>query len=202
MRLLRAPAMAVALTMLLAAGCLTNREPLHLSTYIISPDPPVDVMGETGGPALAMRAFEPVRIYSTTRMVYRKGEYEVDVRKDGEWAEMPSDAVHRALHDALTRSRVFSDVGPALNVKASGLVLTGQLRRFDEDRSQSPPQAVVEIRLDLRSDGDGRLLWTGVAAARAPVEGPHPSDLAAAMTRAVESAVADAVTHIAQAVMK
>lgn len=180
-------------------GCLSAVPYEPVQRYSIVPDTDVEARAPQAG-SIAVRPLSPAQPY-TTSMVYRPDEFTVAYRPVDEWAESPRDAVTRALLDALASTNYFSDVGTASNVPLPDYILTGQLRRFDEMRTTSPPHALCEIRIEVRENRrPARSILTQSYRESVPLEDPSGAALAEAMTRAVSVIVSNAAEDVVEAV--
>ena len=101
------------------------------------------------------------------------------------WAEEPGVAVTRAIRDAIAQTGRFADVGDAAEMARPEYTLTGELRKFHEDRAATPPVAVVEVRLELRESLGAKQLWAQTLTASVPLTGARPADFANAVSAAV-----------------
>lgn len=144
---------------------------------------------------LAIRPLEAAQPYKL-KIVYRESDYVLGNYPDVEWAELPRDVVTRALQDALSSSGRFRDVGLAGNLGVPDLILTGQLRRFEEVRAPEGAVALCEVRLELREAIGGKGRWTATLSAKEPLQAADLPSLAAAMSRAVEKVVQESVVAI------
>lgn len=178
---------------LVLAGCVTTSY-TPTQRYLIVPEIKT-AQAEPSGKSLGFRPLEPGQPYKQG-IVYRETPYEIGYYADAEWAEMPRDVVTRALSDALAVSGRFSDVGDASNMRLPDLVLTGQLRKFDEVRMTEPWTAVCEVRIEVRSGSSENAVWAATLSASEPLASHEPGALAAAMSRAVSRIVEDAVAGI------
>jgi ABC-type uncharacterized transport system auxiliary subunit len=150
--------------------------------------------------ALGVRQLDYARVYKE-RIVYRESPHEVKIYEHDEWTELPRDAVTRAVQDALAQTQRFRDVGDALDMRTPDLTLTGELRAFEEVRTEDPPYAYVEIRLSLRRTlglRDHRALWSDVLSASVPLARDEVAGVAEAMSQAVAQVAADAATAMAE----
>ncbi len=178
------------------AGCLGARSYTPTMDYVVEPAVDVSVADATTK-TLGVRPLTPARPYTKPAMHYREegqvlGRYDYD-----EWAELPGVVVTRALMSALVATGRFADVGPAIDVAAPDLILTGQLLRFDEVRTSAPAVALCEIRIEVRNTKDRSVVWADTVSASAPLEEEGPSALAKAMSKAVGQAISRAVAEIA-----
>ena len=182
----------------LAAGCLVGRSYTPIIRYAVDPGVAVE-HAESTSRTLGVRPLTPARPYTKAKIIYRTDDYELGQYDCAEWAELPCDVVTRALIDALVASNRFNDVGNALDMTAPDLVLTGQLRRFDEIRSATGERkALCEMRLELRKGGEQGVLWAETLSAEAPIEGHGVAALPPAMGRAVGEIILRAVAGIAR----
>ncbi|HEO71377.1 MAG TPA: hypothetical protein ENN80_08945, partial [Candidatus Hydrogenedentes bacterium] len=145
--------------------------------------------------SVGIRPLDPLMPYKQ-RIVYRAADYQIGYIPQSEWAEMPRDTVTRALLDALVASNRFADVGDAADLRNPDCVLTGELRRFDQDRSSVPWQAVCEMRIELRVGLLREAVWSGTIVHREPLAQEDTAALAAAMSKAVARVVEDAASQI------
>ena len=74
--------------------------------------------------------------------------------------------------------------------------MTGSLRRYDEVRAVKPFAAECEVRLELRREDDGALVWAGTLSARENLKENTPSALAEALGKAVAKVITQAVAQI------
>ena len=185
--------LAVAATLLVCSGCIGLNKPAPPLRYAIEPTPQI-AKAENSGKSLAVRPLETARPYKQN-VVYRDG-VELGMYSSVEWAELPGDAVTRALIDALIQSGRYADVARAVDLGLPDAVLTGQLRKFDLVRDTSPWSATCEIRLELRESAGRSLQWAKTLTASEPLETSSIESLPAAMNRAVTRCIEEAVTEI------
>ena len=149
--------------------------------------------------SVAVRPFDFARVYKEP-IVYRESAHEVKLYNYDEWTELPSDTVTRAVMDALTKTGRFADVGDAMGMRAPDLILTGEVRAFEELRMDGAPRARVELRLSLRRalGGDGNnAVWSDILNAEVPLPQENVPGLASAMSDAVAQLAEQAATAIA-----
>ncbi|MCP4639804.1 MAG: hypothetical protein GY851_05200 [bacterium] len=180
----------------LAAGCLSQPTYVPTTRYTLAPEIPA-IAADATPRVLAIRPLLPARPYSKPGISFLEADHVLGAYDHAEWAELPAASVTRALADALIASGRFQDVGDALNVTSPDLILTGQLRRFDEVRTAEPRTAVCEIRLELREARSGKCVWADTITASVALDGQNLPALAAAMSKAVSTVVSEAATHIA-----
>jgi ABC-type uncharacterized transport system auxiliary subunit len=169
--------------MLLLAGCLTAPEIVPVRLFEVVP---VMVISPSQGSGLTLgvRPIVVARPYKSA-MAYRSPSLEIGYRINEEWAENPGDIVTRAVSDAMVALKRFRDAGNAADMARPDLLMTGELRKFVENRETSPGTAEIEVRLELREARGNGALWATTLSAKAPMEGDSARDLAAAMSRAV-----------------
>lgn len=183
-------------------GCLGPREVASVQRYALDPD-----IAAPSAPAteytLGVRPLVPAQPYRL-RMVYLQEQRRIETMTLAEWAEQPADAVTRALIDALAASGHFKDVGDAANMNRPDYVLTGDLRKFHENRTQEPWTAEIEVRLELREAAGIANPWSATLHEAVPVDGdaPTPADLADAMNAAITNIAARTAKAIAAAPLK
>lgn len=185
----------------LVAGCLSAVPYTPVSRYSISPDIDPQPREQEAG-VIAVRQLEAAQPY-TDSMVFRPDEFTVSYRAAEEWAESPRDSVTRAVIDALGQTNFFSDVGTTSDVPLPEYILTGQLRRFDEMRTTTPPEALCEIRIDVRENKrPARQVISRTYRESVPLNGESGAAFAEAMTSAVERIVANATEDIVTAIQE
>ena len=91
-------------------------------------------------------------------LVYQEGA-RLGVYPNEEWAEQPGDMVTRAVSDAIMATGRFQDVGNAADMARPDLILTGELRKFHEERSDTSLQAVISLHLELREARGTNAYW-------------------------------------------
>jgi ABC-type uncharacterized transport system auxiliary subunit len=180
---------------LVAAGCLTHKY-VPVKQLLVEPQIQVGQAAQTEK-SLGVRALEAGRPYRQ-QVVFRDKDLVLGTLRNTEWAEMPASVVTRALTDAIAATGHFKDVGNAGNVTAPTYLLTGELRRYDLDRTSSPWTAVVEVHIELRDFADPNFAWQATLTAATPLAADAPSALAAAMTEAVAEVVNKAANEIAK----
>jgi len=114
-------------------------------------------------------------------------------------AENPAPIVTRAIQDALAASARFADVGNAADMARPDLLLTGELRAYRENRSLQPPQAELEVRLELRQATEPGSIWAETIRDTEPMKEDTPAALAESMTILVGRLAAHAASSIAAA---
>lgn len=179
--------------LLAVAGCAT-RSYTPTVWYVLTPEVSVSAT-ESSGKTLAVRPMETARPYGQM-IVYLDEHNELGRYQDVEWAELPRDTVLRALMDAVIATNRFSDVGVAQNMSQPDLILTGQLRRFDLDRTASPWKAVCEVRFELRRTAEPALLYGETLTATQALSEDAVAALPSAMSVAIAHVVQKAATEI------
>jgi ABC-type uncharacterized transport system auxiliary subunit len=184
----------IVLVTVLAVGCATSTY-VPTSYYAIDPQisveqaPPIDA-------TIGLRPLSSPRTYSKG-IVAREADLEVVYIPHVSWTEEPHNMVARALTDAIAGTQRFEDVGNAADMFAPTYVLTGQLRRFDILREETPWQALCEVRLELRAGQKREPVWQDTLQVSVPVQGEDVS----AAARALSQAVAELATSAANAIV-
>ena len=186
----------VAFAILLAiAGC---RGGTYIATTRYTVDPVIDATpAEQTDRALGIRPLEAAEPYGL-KVCFRDQGHVLGQYTHTEWAEYPRDTFTRALIDAVAATQRFKDVGDALYLARPDLMLTGELRKFDEVRTTNPWTALCEVRLELREALGSEALWAATLSASEPLERNDVSALAEAMSKAVARIVSQAAEEIAQ----
>ncbi len=177
----------------LIAGCATRTYEPPVQ-YLLTPEWSVSEVAPTGE-TVAVRPLDPARPYRQ-QIVYRDGR-QLGQYVMAEWAELPGDAVTRALSDAIRATGRFSDVGDAVDMRRPTYVLTGSVRRFDLRKDTDPWAAVCEIRVEVRRSLSQEALYAETLKSEVPLESNDISVLPAAMSDAVAEVVTEAANGIA-----
>ncbi len=182
---------------LLCAGCLTPKRIVPTQYYTI--DPVIDVGGaEATALTLGVRPFAVARPYDAG-MAYLDSRHRLAYRVKEEWAELPRDVVTRAVMDAITATGRFADVGKAAEMSLPDLMLTGEVRKFHENRSVHPPVVELEARLELRRTRAKDPIWAETLRVEAPIADDSGDALAAAMSEAVAALARQSAENLARA---
>lgn len=144
---------------------------------------------------LGIRELESARPYHL-QMAHTDAEGRLNYYQTATWAEFPAAAVTRALRDALSRSGRFRDAGMAEQMARPDWMLIGYLTAFHEDRSTTPPQAVVEVRLEMREARATDLLWAGTLRETEPLQAEGIQAFAKAMDVALARLVSQATAQL------
>ncbi len=180
------------------AGCLTSGEVTPTRRYTI--EPVIEVTrSEATDRTLGIRPLEAARPYREA-MVYLDQGRELGRRIREEWAERPEEVLTRAITDALAATGCFADAGNAAHMARPDYLLTGEVREFRENRTTTPWQGEIEVRLELREARGVKLVWAATLRATAPMEDESASGAARALARAVADVAAEAAQAMAAAV--
>lgn len=184
----------VLVTACLLSGCLTPSGALPPDQFLLQSAPEVP-QTETLPITLGIRELESARPYHL-QMAHADADGRLNYYQTATWAEFPAAALTRALREGIARSGRFLDAGMAEQMARPDWMLVGYLNAFQEDRAATPPQAVAEIRLEMREARATHLLWSATLREVQPMEGEGPGALAKAMDAAVSRLVAQAVTQL------
>ncbi|HDP33768.1 MAG TPA: hypothetical protein ENN29_01520 [Candidatus Hydrogenedentes bacterium] len=181
--------------LLLTAGCLTAPDIEKTRLYMLQPD----INVPTAAPlelTLGVRPLFAARPYGLP-MTFLDANQQLGYRTKEEWAEPPADTVTRALTDALAATKRFKDVGNASDMARPELLLTGELRKFYENRAVEPRRAEVEVRLELRFSRAPGAYWAQTLSETVAIQADDAPAFAAAMNEAVACLVVRAADAIA-----
>jgi ABC-type uncharacterized transport system auxiliary subunit len=164
--------------------------------YALDPELRVDSFPETEA-SIGIRPLEAPPAYGQRMALLGAGQ-RITLADDAQWAQLPAGAVRRALIDALAETGAPRDVGRARDVPRPEWVMTGELRAFVVDTTTSPWVARVDVRLAARRPGEATLLWRGGATAEAPLQ----RDAVTAAAPAMDAAVGEVASEVADAVAR
>lgn len=173
----------VMLAAILLGGCLTPASVAPTQRFMLSPEPRV-VQAEPVPLTMGMRPITPARPYRIP-MAYQEEAQRLGFRRNQDWAEEPYLMVTRAILDAVRDTGRFADTGDAADMPRPDLIITGELRRFYEDLTVSPPLAVIEVRLELRHSRNPMALWAETLRETEILSEDNAAGFAAAMNRAL-----------------
>ncbi len=171
------------LLLLLTAGCLTAPDIERTRLYTLDPEVQV-AAAEPLELTLGVRPLFSARPYGTP-MAYLSADQQLAFREQDEWAELPASSVTRALTDALAATKRFMDVGNAADMTRPEMLLTGELRKFHENRTVTPPVAELEVRIELRMSRYPGAVWADTLREDVPIASEDANAFAAAMNEAV-----------------
>ena len=164
-------------------GCLTAPEIERTRMYTLYPKGDIKTVAPLNL-SLGVRPLFSARPYGPP-MVYLDANQQLGFRIRDEWAEPPASSVTRALTDALTATCRFVDVGNAADMARPDLILTGELRKFHENRTTSPSTADIEVRIELRFSRNPGAVWAETLEESIPLASDDAAGFAAAMNEAV-----------------
>lgn len=164
-------------------GCLTTSKITPTRYYTADPIMNITAVAPSAQ-TLGVRPLTVARPFKTP-MAYRDATQQIAFRPNDEWAENPGNMVTRTLIDAMAALGRFKDAGNAADMARPDLMLTGEVRKFQENRQASPATAEIEIRLELRAARANGVLWAATLSAQAPMESDSADAFAAAMSRAL-----------------
>jgi ABC-type uncharacterized transport system auxiliary subunit len=165
------------------SGCLSAPDIEKTRFYAITPGVDVAAVAETDW-TLGIRPLFASRSYGTA-MAYLGENHQISYLLKDEWAEQPANTITRAISDALSSTKRFADVGNAADMVRPDLLLTGELRVYQENRTLTPPVAEVEVRLELRQSTIPGSLWAETVRETEVMASDSPQDFAEAMNRTV-----------------
>lgn len=179
------------------AGCLTPNTMQATRIHTLDPKIQVKTFPLTAA-TIGVRPLQAARPYKTV-MAYVDENSQLHYFVDETWAEPPDKYLTRTLTDALGATGHFADAGYAADMSRPDLIVTGELRKFHENRALTPPVAEIEVRLELREARQTRNLWSEILVSRVPVTDETPAALGQSMNQAVAEIATRAAEAIAQA---
>ncbi len=178
-----APVVCCMVMVMLTTGCLTAPDIERTRLYTLHTDLQMDE-AEPLDLTLGVRPLFAARPYALP-MAFLNDAGQLGYRVRDEWAEPPANSVTRAVTDALAATNRYKDVGNAADMARPDLLLTGELRMFHENRTESPPMAELEVRLELRPAREPGALWAATLRETEPLDGDGAADFATAMNAAL-----------------
>jgi ABC-type uncharacterized transport system auxiliary subunit len=182
------------ITLCCLSGCLTPNGTLPPDQYLLHAAPQVPA-SETLSVTLGIRELESARPYHL-QMAHMESVGRLNYYQTATWAEFPAAALTRALHESISRTGRFADAGMAEQMSRPDWMLVGYLNAFQEDRTTTPAQAVVEVRLEMRQARATDLLWSATLREVQALDGEGPAALAKAMDAATVRLISQAVSQI------
>jgi ABC-type uncharacterized transport system auxiliary subunit len=189
------------LGLLVTAGCLRT-SPGLVVRYTLDPQPSGNptVLADpapTAPDVLAVQTLGTAVPYRR-HWVLRQNRFTLVQAPGHEWAEAPGEMVGRALIAELAAAGGFRNVGRAAERVQADWVVGGEITRFCLDQTQTPWQAVCELRLELRQTATAGGHWSGTLAAQAPLSENRLQAFPEAMNQAVVELLRQAVTVLAE----
>ncbi len=181
----------IAMLFPLLSGCLTPNHVTVPQRYVLQPDINVS-QAKNSGKTLGIRPFMVAQPYRLP-LVYQEGA-RLGVYPNEEWAEQPGDMVTRAVSDAIMATGRFQDVGNAADMARPDLILTGELRKFHEGRSDTSVQAVISLHLELREARGTNAYWVETLTFTHVIEDDTPI----AFVEGMNGAVDQLIQHVAE----
>lgn len=177
------------------AGCLTPQDYTPVTQYTIAPDLSGLSVENGTGATLGIRRFGAAQPLKRD-IFYRDPDLRVGNLLTAQWAENPADMMTRYVFDAATRSGRFKDVGLATDVAPPTYLLTGDLRRFDLDRTGETWTAVCQVHFELRTVSDSAAAWSETLTASVPLARNEVGALPQAMSDAASEVIRKALESI------
>lgn len=188
----------MALFAIAIVGCLTPQDYTPLSQFTIAPNIGDTPKSRPSNATLGIRRFTAAQPLKRD-IFYRDPNFRVGNLLDAQWAEFPADMMTRYLFDATTASGRFADVGLATDISRPTFLLTGDIRRFDLNRTQEPWHADCQIHFELRTVGNGNAAWSETLSASVPLSDNTIAAFPAAMSDAAAEVIAQAIMAIVDA---
>jgi ABC-type uncharacterized transport system auxiliary subunit len=186
------PALAAALLLLAGmtvfAACGGKPTP-YVQNYIFAYPPPAPEKLERLPVGIKVERFEALPQFSTQRMLYRPGNYQMEHYVDRRWQGYPSDMVAGLLARDMAASHRFAAVFGPSSPQTPRFNLNGGLVQCWEDDRAGGPQAVLEVDITLLDIQQGqtvrRVLFQKRYAATQKMAAKTAESLAQAMSQAV-----------------
>lgn len=178
---------ALALVLVATAGCgLLGKKDKPPQYDPIGASPTAAAAGPTVGWQLVLAPVQVARPYDSLRIAVRPSPQELQVYKDGTWAQRPAEMLERAL------LRTLEDSGrlPAVARAGSGIVgdyrLLLDIRRFEADYAGSAvPSATIEVSAKLLHSKSADVVASRVFVQAEPASGTAVPAVVEAFDRAL-----------------
>ncbi len=188
----------IALFTISIVGCLTPQDYTPLTQFTIDPNIDDTPKSRPSNTTLGIRRFTAAQPLKRD-IFYRDPNLRVGNLLDAQWAEFPADMMTRYIFDATTASGRFVDVGLATDISRPTFLLTGDIRRFDLNRTQVPWHADCQIHFELRTVGNGSAAWSETLSASVPLSDDSLAAFPAAMSDAAADVIAQAIAAVVSA---
>jgi cholesterol transport system auxiliary component len=134
--------------------------------------------------------------YDTTRMAYSERPYQIGYFRDHEWAEPPTQMIHKLLIQTLEQTGYFRSILSPPDIAPGGYTLRTELLQLVQDHSSSTPVLRLGLRAELLGPSGQPLGTTDIEVQeRIAEKTPYAGVIAA------NSALANALLGVAQFVL-
>jgi len=185
---------------LLAAGCTTRPVPQSHFYRLDAATPPA---AATAAPrfdgVLSVERFTADDLVRERPIVYSDGTaLEVQQHHYHYWVEPPTDMLQEQMAAYLRAEHVATTVvTPEMRIRPDYVVL-GRLNRFERVLADGRERVVVDVRLSLKDEAHGRVVWTDTYHVEEPVEGDDVGAAVAAFNRATGDVLARFAADLAR----
>jgi len=146
---------AAALTATAAAcSAIGPTEVVETVYYRVSVDPGPEIAGRTDL-TLAVRPFATAEVLDRDGVYYRTSDVEGGYWTSHQWAEPVASMVRDAVEADLEASSMFGRVHILESAGFAGLLLDGEVHRFEEEDREDGWYAVVEVTIELSRAAGG-----------------------------------------------
>lgn len=180
---------ALAISLMLVAGCSLSRQPLERQSFLLQPQHPGQTIAASAGVTLRIGRIEVAAPFDGRGLVYRRDEQRYETDFYNEFAADPADMIAAAAADWLRRSGAYRQVleQRALGGDSSAWRLDGVVSALYVDFRREPV-AVLAVRWRLSGgEGAGREF---ASEERVPLAARTPAGAAQALQQALGQAFA------------
>lgn len=146
---------------------------------------------------IGIRTFTAVQRYKDL-IIYRPSPYRLEYLEHSRWVEMPSEMATSAFLQCLRQSNLFTAVSMAPNIRSKGLILDGELLRFEVAREEGHDYVVCSIFLEIRTNDEEHLLWYRELSAKVPCDLNNKESIASNMSKAVTQIALELVERLSK----
>jgi ABC-type uncharacterized transport system auxiliary subunit len=111
------------------------------------------------------------------------------------WAALPAEMFAFRMYERAHGSGLFRSVRAEGSRANADLFIGGKIIAFEELDTADGSYGKVEVKVEL-TDGDGKMIWSGVKSHTEPASGPGVEAVVKAIARATEAVITEALSSI------
>lgn len=197
-------AVVLLLTGLALFSACGGSPPVYVQQYVLAYAPPAPAGLKVLPAALKVERFTALPQFTTQRMLYMPGSYQMDAYANHRWQGYPSDMVGGLLARDLAEAGCFAAVfGPA-SPQMPRFLVEGGLVKFWEDDRAGGPAAQLEVAITLldiqQGDTVKRVMFQKKYRATRGMAAKKAQDLAQSLSQAMAQISPQVVRDVYQAV--
>jgi len=158
--------------------------------------PLVSAENANGHGILWVKKFDSDYLYSQDKFVYQISDYEVKFDNYRRWVSGPAELLTLQAVAHLRASGAFKRVTMVQPRSRNWLVLSGRIKKFQENVKGTDHSAQVALWLQVTSVPERKLIWSGLLQQKVPIEGGSEDAILKAMSQAVQNIYSDLVMKL------